>query len=351
MNPPPFNSLDNFPPMGDSIPPRPGGSHGEKRSPPLSPGESPDHKIPRTDQPFSIPDHPLIKSPSIEDFHLSIKNIKDFTVDKKSFPLFLSYVTHSLAIAAAILERQDDRLKSQTVEIDSLNKKLASHGSEISLAKSSSKDYDSKLLAVSNSISSLKSNEQNRKIVNDLDLCNRSIKISNFPAKLITNCDNPKAKIREHLESLGADSKNSLHDTSITILCNLKTNKNPNCPVLISCKNSTSKSDLSRALQKENPSLNLSFHFPSTIHKQVKQIRDKLSNNPFCIEDKQFDLRNSWIMVRPTADSSRLKVFYKSNNNHSNWSFLTLIPIPPVNTDNLKDFNWGKITWPQNNRV
>ena len=155
----------------------------------------------------------------------------------------------------------------------------------------------------------------------------------------------PKTKISEFLESKGSDSKNSMHDTSITILCNLKKHKDPSCPVLISCKNSLWKNKLSKALLRDTPNLKQSFHFPSSIHKQVKMIREKLSTDSFHIESTKYDLKSSWILIRPTAEANRLKVLTKQSENQKNWSFLTTLPIPQKNSTDLKKFDWGKIVW------
>ena len=337
----------DFPPLGNSPP-----LQGNKRPNPPSPaGDSPESKTPRTDSSFSIPEHPPIGTPSIEKFKDALGDLRGYSIDKRNFPTFLSHVTHILAIASAIFERQESRILDQTIEIENLKKKLAIQGSDIAKAKTSITENVSKVSSFNNTISSLKASEHNRKISEELDLSNRSIKINNFPSDILLSSENPKSKIREFLESKGADSKNSMHDTSITILCNLKKHKDPSCPVMISCKNSSIKNELSKALSKDTPDLKQSFHFPSSIHKQVKMIRDKLSSDSFNIEDNKYDLKDSWILIRPTSEANRLKVFTKLDKNQKNWSFLTTLPIPQKNDIDLKKFDWGKIIWSTKQRV
>ena len=327
-------------------------AQGEKRSNPSSPsGDSPDSKVPRADSAFVIPDQPSIDSPSVQKFKESVNNLKGFTVDKKTLPLFLSYVTQAFSIAAAVMENQDSRLKSQENEIADLKNNLSVQRSELSQAKSSFKENDSKISFVSNTITTIKSQELAKKTIEELEFSNRSVKINNFPSNLLSNCENPKSVIRQHLENSGPSSKNALHDTSITILSNLKNNKNPTVPVLISCKNSLSKSELSKAIQKESPSFNLSFHFPTSLHKRIKMIRDKLTNVSFSLDDKSFCLKKSWIMIRPTSDSSRLKILFKNDKNQPSWTFLTTLPLPTDKTDDVNNFNWGKIVWNANKGI
>ena len=74
-------------------------------------------------------------------------------------------------------------------------------------------------------------------------------------------------------------------------------------------------------------------------------IRDKLSSDTFSIDSTNYDLKNSWILIRPTADANRLKVLTKQGENQKNWSFLATLPIPQKNLTDLKKFDWGRIVW------
>ena len=299
-------------------------------------GESPESKNPRIDS-KTIPS-------CLANLRSSIDKLSISSNDKKGWVSFMNILTLTLTSACDIIEEQRSDLENQRTEIAILKEKISSHSSSIDSTSKSVKENLSATLSFKDTISSIKKNEQIRALSSDFEICHNSIKISNFPAENLKNCENPLSKIRQSLENRGHEIKNAMHDVKISPLININTSNAQTLPVLLSCKNSSSKETLEKALKKEDPKLNIFYHYPSQIHKQLKLIREKFTTATFSINSVDFDLTDSWVMIRPTADFKKIKILYKSKNSNESWTFLSTVALPTPNS-NLEDFSWGLIKW------
>ena len=68
------------------------------------------------------------------------------------------------------------------------------------------------------------------------------------------------------------------------------------------------------------------------------------------IDSTEYDLTEQWIMIRPNANFTKLKLLSKDPKAES-WKFITLLDIPSENLANLKNYSWGTVKWLPKKRV
>lgn len=304
-------------------------------------GASPDSKSAKTSPVVPQPSPPPI-SPSAE-IRNSINKLQDFEFNQSNWVSFLGLLSTTLSSAVLIIERQES-------EISALKENLSNQSTSLDFNKKATLEIKSNITSCKDSISSLKAQHKRKEVSEKFEQCHNSVKISNFPSKNLKNVENPKSIIRDFLGNQGADIENALHDVKITPLVKLDNFSKEELPVLLSCKNNSAKTELESAIRNNIPHLKMTYHFPSTLYKQVKQIRERFASNCFSIDSTEYDLTEQWIMIRPNANFTKLKLLSKDPKAES-WKFITLLDIPSENLANLKNYSWGTVKWLPKKRV
>ena len=160
----------------------------------------------------------------------------------------------------------------------------------------------------------------------DMLLCDRTSRIHNLPMRASNARNDMIDDINNHFTG-NETIKSALHDATITPLAR-DLNDNGIKPIAIHFKSTDAKRDFEEHVKKKYTGpVRTSAHWPKDLAPKIKQMRENL--NTYKCPEKNIDLTDSHILIRPTRNCREISVKYrKATHTQAKWINLCKFQTP-----------------------